>query len=456
MNLKKKKIILTFMFIIIFVFMYMLNSKTQLVSDDFVYQFVFQGRYPSDATRLISNPLDIFISMANHWIEWGGRVSVHFLLQFSFMLGITFFNVFNSLMFILLGILIYKHICDDKKINIILYLIIYFSLFLFFPQPKFTLMWKSGAANYLWSSVLILIMSLIYKKHYGDENKINDNIFIIILLFLYGLIVGCANENSGCALIVLEILFIVSYKFKYRKIPRWAYSGLIGTIISFILLLISPGNYKRAEIMYPNVSYKFSNIFEYIIKITRLSYDYLFIIIVISLITFLIIFKKQNSIYKYFEKYFLQICYFAFVLISIYSLVLSPAYPERSWTFAFVFLVIFAGTNIVEILKLKQFNEVTNKVLIFTLIILSFNFISTYQEEYITIRNTYNDVNMQIAEIYEQKEDGITDIVIDSIPTAEGEYNAYVGGGLITSDRNDWQNRWIARYYEVAYISVDD
>ena len=70
----------------IFIFMFILNYNTALVTDDFVYQFVFENRLPTVNTRYLSNIIDIFISMINHWTLWGGRVVVHFLLQLSYLI----------------------------------------------------------------------------------------------------------------------------------------------------------------------------------------------------------------------------------------------------------------------------------------------------------------------------------------------------------------------------------
>lgn len=61
MSNKAKKIIAIVIMVFIFLFIYLLNYKTFLVSDDYPYQFVFTGRVPNNGTKLISNPLDIFI-----------------------------------------------------------------------------------------------------------------------------------------------------------------------------------------------------------------------------------------------------------------------------------------------------------------------------------------------------------------------------------------------------------
>ena len=452
MNNKKKKMIMIVIILSVFCFMYILNSKTMIVSDDFPYHFVF-SREPNANTKFITNPIEIFGSMGTHWITWGGRVSVHFLLQLSFMLGINFFNIVNSIIFVLLGILIYKHINNTKEIKLSWLVTIYAVIFLFVPQPASTIMWKSGSANYLWSSVLILCMTLIFKKHFDNKKCIKDNYLNMFLLFPFGLIIGCSNENTGCALILAEILFIIAYKVNYKKIPKWAISALIGTIFGYIFLVSSPGNYKRTDIMYPNVQYGISNIFDYILKITRLTYSYLKEIIISVIVTSIIIYKEKYDLKKAISNHTIQIIFLILALASIYSLIISPAYPERCWMFSFVYFTIVIGINIS---KMKFKSDTISRIMMTLMIILSIKAISEYSSAYYFISETYDEVNAQIVEINRQKDKGIKDIKIHSISQPEGKYNAFKDNGYINSDPENWINVWAAEYYGVDTIEAID
>ena len=452
MNKKTKKIIFIMIITSVFGLMYILNSKTMLVSDDFPYHFVF-SREPSADTKFITNPIEIFGSMATHWRIWGGRVSVHYLLQFAFMFGTNFFNIVNSAMFVLLGILIYKHINNTKEIKLSYLITIYATIFLFVPQPASTIMWKSGSANYLWSSVLILCMTLIFKKHYDNLDSIKDNYLNMILLFPLGLIVGCSNENTGCALILVEILFIIAYKIKYKHIPKWSKTALTATIIGYLFLVSSPGNYKRSEIMYPNVSYSIEDIFNYILKITRLSYKYLKEILIITIISIVLTYKEKYNIKEAIHNHALQIIFLVLALVSIYSLIISPAYPERCWMFAFIYLLIVIGISINQI-KLKK--EYINKTIIILMFILSLGAISEYSNAYYYIGETYEEVSKQIYEINRQKNKGIKDIVVHGIAQPEGKYNAFKDNGYLNADPENWVNIWIAQYYKVDTIKAID
>ena len=452
MNSKRKIIILVVILFSVFCFMYILNSKTMLVSDDFPYHFVF-SREPNENTKFITNPIEIFGSMGTHWLTWGGRVSVHYLLQLSFMFGVDFFNIMNSIMFILLGFLIYKHINNSSEIKLSWLVTIYAAIFVFVPQPASTIMWKSGSVNYLWSSVLILCMTLIFKKHLDNENKIKDNYLNMCLLFLFGLVVGCSNENTGCALILAEILFIIAYKVNYKKIPKWAISALAGTILGYIFLVSSPGNFKRSELMYPYISYGIENLFDYVLKITRLTYTYLKEILITLVITSVFLFKEKDDIKSFIKNNCIQIIFFILAFISIYSLVISPAYPERCWMFAFVYLTVVIGINITKI-KLK--NNYINKIVIILMIILSISSISQYSEAYYYIGETYDEINNQIKEIKKQKASGITDIRVHGIAQPEGKYNAFESNGYLNADPDNWINVWIAEYYGVDSIRAID
>lgn len=452
MNNKTKKIIMILILTSVFGFMYILNSKTMLVSDDYPYHFIF-SREPNINTKFITNPIEIFGSMKTHWLVWGGRVVVHYLLQFAFMIGKDFFNIINSIMFVLLGFLIYKHINNTKEIKLSYLILIYATIFIFVPQPASTIMWKSGSANYLWSSVLILSMTLILKKHYDNNNSIKDTWLNLILLFPFSLIIGCTNENTGCALIIVEILFLIAYKKKHKCIPKWIKGVLIGTIIGYIFLVSSPGNIKRTDIMYPQISYGIENIFDYILKITRLSYKYLKEIIIAVTITSVILYKEKDDVKKALENHFLQIAFLILALISIYSLIISPAYPERCWFFSFVYFIIVIGLNINK-LQIKK--EIIDKLIIILMIVLSIGAISEYSSAYYYIGETYEEVSKQVADIKRQKQQGKKNIRVHGISQPEGKYNAFVDNGYINSDPDNWINVWIAQYYEVDSIVAID
>ena len=401
MRSKYKVLILILVLLSVFGFVLVLNYNTSMVSDDYIYHFVFENRMPTSETRRLTNVFQLFPSMANHWRLWGGRVTVHFLLQFCFLMGDGFFNVFNSIMFIVLGLLIYKHIDNTKDIKIPLLISIYAAIFLFVPQPGATIFWKSGSANYLWASIMILIMTLIYKKHFDDKENI-----------------------------------------------------IIGTIISYILLLISPGNYIRANEMYPGVEYKFNNLIEYTLKVTYLSYKYIGIIIITALITTVLVINKQDRIKEYINKYTIQILFLLFGIISIYSLILSPAYPERSWMFPFVYFLVEIFYNINNTKLNDKFPSASTKIIIVLMLSLSFLSIKEYYIAQDDIATSKRITDEHIEIINEEKEMGNYDVIVHTFPSAAGKYNAIMSNAYLTNNPKSWTNRWVAEYYGINSIKA--
>lgn len=453
MRSKYKVLILILVLLSVFGFVLVLNYNTSMVSDDYIYHFVFENRMPTSETRRLTNVFQLFPSMANHWRLWGGRVTVHFLLQFCFLMGDGFFNVFNSIMFIVLGLLIYKHIDNTKDIKIPLLISIYAAIFLFVPQPGATIFWKSGSANYLWASIMILIMTLIYKKHFDDKENIKNTKLNAILIFLYGLFIGCSSENGVIALIAIQILFMITYKIKNNKIPMWAYTGVLGTILSYILLLISPGNYIRANEMYPGVEYKFNNLIEYTLKITYLSYNYIGIIIIVALITTIVIITRQEKRKDYIKKYSIQIIYLVYSIISVYSLILSPAFPERSWMFTFVFLIIIIFYNINN-LKINNSFITSKKIILSLMTTLSLIAIKNFYEANLDLTASKKITDSHIEIINEEKARGNYNITVHTFPSAAGKYNALMANGYLTNNPNLWTNKWIAKYYGINSITT--
>lgn len=451
---KHKKILFILIIVLMFFLIYGLNIRTMLADDDYAYHFVF-SRIPNSYTKRITNPFEIFNSMAVHWRIWGGRVVVHALLQFILLFGIPFFNVVNSVMFILYGYLIYKHINYKEKFNYPLLLFIYLIIFLFAPDPASVFMWKSGSANYLWSTVLILCMTLIYKKYFDDENAIKDYSKNTFLIFLFGLIVGCTNENSGCAIVVLQITYIILYRLKYKMIPKWAISGLIGCIVGYIFLIAAPGNYVRADQMYPIIDWNIKTFFERLGTLTIFCFfKALFGVTIFLVLSVILTSKKGESLEIKKNKYATQLVFLIFALATIYSLILSPVFYIRCFFFAFTYFLIIIGINLNYLdLSKKSYRKITISIIIILLVIST----TDYVYEYHCLNLTYKEIIHQRNSIIDQRNDEIEDVVVAMTTNHTGRYNKFVLSYIPTTDKDDWLNLWMAKYYKInSIIGIDE
>src|SRR5699024_6830167 len=105
---------------------------------------------------------------------------------------------------------IYKHIFPVcKKYSPFWLIYIYLFMWIFIPTFGLSVLWVSGAGNYIWMIFFILLFLLPYRKHEFFYDKDNDSIFKVIGMFVFGIFSGITNENSSGAMIMSQIMFII-------------------------------------------------------------------------------------------------------------------------------------------------------------------------------------------------------------------------------------------------------
>lgn len=309
--------------VILFVFfgsILFLNIKTPLIGDDFVYSFIYQTEH-----RLTSIS-DVFYSQCLHYYKWGGRSVVHFITQ-SLLLtdNALVIDIINSVGFIGFILAMHYHITGSLKNNISI-LIISFSL-TWFLQPVFaeTALWITGSSNYLWGTLLILLFLLPYRLYKSKKLSLFKSITASLFMLIGGVIAGWTNENTAAAMIVMIICFIIYYKLNKEATPIWMYAGLLGAIIGYILMIVAPGNFVRAE---------GTSISPFLILYRFLTYSQRFInylgLLNLGIALLMIMYiniKPSNR--KATLSYIL--IYFIGLFISIYIMIASPGFPARAW-----------------------------------------------------------------------------------------------------------------------------
>lgn len=113
--------VVALMFGLILVF----NSMIGYAADDYLYFFKYAGHVVKGTPERLTGIGDIFTGMVTHYKICNGRIPAHFLLQLFTFFDKSVFNIFNSLFFVLLGLLIYFHANYKRPINIPLLIFIY-------------------------------------------------------------------------------------------------------------------------------------------------------------------------------------------------------------------------------------------------------------------------------------------------------------------------------------------
>lgn len=327
---------LNFLSLLVFIFLCLLlfNQQTHLIGDDFVYSYIYK------TNEKIKSCKDIFESQYIHYYKWGGRAIVHSIAQALLYIQSNIIrSSLNSLAFVSLVYVMYKHIIREKKYDSKLLGILFFLTWLVLPVFAETSLWITGSANYLWGTLIILLFLLPYRLYKGNEHEsMLKNLTYALLMFLGGVIAGWTNENTAAAMIIMILIFIFVNK-KQKQTAIWMYAGLIGAIIGYLFMILAPGNAARASES-PSLS-------PFLLTYRILTYTqrfilYLGLLNIGAIILYLI--QKQYSTEKETSNSSLFIgIYGIATLISIYVMLLSPSFPARAWFGVISFNIICFG-----------------------------------------------------------------------------------------------------------------
>ena len=411
----------------IFIFMFVLNCLTPYIADDINYRDIW------GTTKRIHNIWDILVSQYNHYFTWGGRSIAHFIAQFFLMFPKMIFNIANSICYV--GILSkINSIATNKKKNAWMILLIHVLLFLLVPYFGEDFLWLIGSCNYAWTIWFILILIDEYQKESKKESKLK-----IVGMFLLGIIAGWSNENTGLALVIFIALFLFYQKFMQKeKLRMWKITGLVGSTIGYLFLLLAPGNYVRSASI-PQQGSFIMRVLKSSVHITEDALVYLFPLLVgiIVLYTYYIYKKKKPSTISFLS--------FIGAFVATYVMSASPNFPQRAWIGIVVFLTI---TMISLLDPLVEKERVLQFVLYDVIIVLSLISLRNYIHLAIELRE-YNYVIEERGKYI--KENPNEKIYYFEKHKIDDRYSPIHGEDL-TEDKDNWVNNSQAKRYGVPYL----
>lgn len=337
---KSRRVIFTALIILNFIMVLAYNFFTPYMSDDLWYDLGVMKSLPT----LLSDS-------ANAYMTWGGRSVADFLLRLSFCFSKGVFNVVNSLLFIALSLLIYLNIEGRRKNDILVYGYVMIFMWLFTVSFDQTILWVSGACNYLWTGVIIMSFVTLYRVKiwgYGlieaeekgpfeaNLQSAKNYILLCIGIFFLGLLAGWCNENTSGGALLLVLSFIWLDK---RRPVIWELCGMIGCVIGILIMISAPG--VRARAAERAADEEHTGMLTYLGRFLKLN-DALMrnlailLIIVIVLTVYHIL--KGKSIYDL--RYIF--IYAAVAVITVYVLMATVIPMDRALFGAGVFLMIAA------------------------------------------------------------------------------------------------------------------
>lgn len=420
------------------VLFYKLNEITPLYKDDYSYSYTFAVK--ENKFRIESFD-EVIASQINHYKVMNGRAVSHTLAQTFLMYGKSVFNLINTLAFAVLCYLCAVHGTGRRSVSFI-YPLIAFSV-LWFATPAFgqSFLWLTGACNYLWGIFIILLfltpLTLAYNGTKGMS--ITTKIILVPIYFVFGIVAGNTNENTSAALMVVSFLYIVFLTFKYKKFPFWTLSGFFGNIAGFLMLILAPGQQTRLD-----SNGGFGSLGVWLDRFKNISvmlYEKLGILVGIILLLWIVGFIRK----RYFINIIPSLIFFVGGLASVYSMILSPYFPDRVWSGPCVFFAVsLIGAFEFAFDGYKFSVSAATSAVLAVIIIISIGY--TYPKAYTALNTTYNAVCDREEAITLSKREGRSEVELESI-YGYSKYDPYDKYGDLNDDPTTWPNTALAMYF---------
>ena len=282
----KEKIKKYLPFIIFFIIMLILHINTNRFRDD---QDVF-------GIALKNKTMFEYLSM--RWNIWTSRMFLEFFEVTMNYINICYWKVINSFLYTLIAYSASKLFTKQTlKENIIVCV-----SFLLFP---FIIMWSAGwistTINYVWTCALGMYAMTILKDEYNN-NKVS--IIRYILAFL-ALLFAVNQEQMCCVILACSLVSLFVFKKESKK-NKWPIIMLIISVISFIVIILCPGNKLRtiAEINtwfpeFKNYGLLSKTYLGIIPTVDLLLKNNILIIVLLSVLSIGFCLKNKNNINKY-------------------------------------------------------------------------------------------------------------------------------------------------------------
>lgn len=389
------------------------------------------------------------------YMTWTGRSVGHIILRCFLSGSKAVFNLANSIVFVLLTLLMYWNIDHKKKYDVAVFLLINFLLWLFGVMFCQTVLWETGACNYLWGSTIIMLHITLYRWRLkkSEQGSGKEELLWSIILFLTGILAGWCNENTSGGGILFVILLIGEYLFlckkgEAKKPKPWMLTGLGGQLIGFLFMIAAPGNRIRAQFMEEEHSGIFAIVSRFQ-KITLAIEDNFFLLLIFVISAIVIIYLQEGSWKEFIKKHVMVAVWFLVFLATCYALILTAEPMPRVYFGAGVFLTIAVVQGYVDIND-REFCFKALKSCILSILALVMFF--TYMDSGANMIRIYREYHERETYLEKMAAAGEEEVVVPMLrPGFETEYSDGYQSDL-TGDPEYWINDAYEKFYGIEKI----
>lgn len=419
-----------------FVAFYFYNVLTPYMSDDMLFD--------KAAHQSIG---DIFRQEYISYMTHSGRCVLQVIMRFFMICPKSVFDIGNSLCYVGTMLLVYWNIKTKKEYDVFLYVLINLCTWIFcvdFPQ---TMLWVTGACNYLWGIFIILGFISIYRLYLEKGTEIKSKILAGIVLFVTGVLAGWCNENTSGGAILIILLLTAKYYFDNKKVEKVMFAGVLGAVVGFAFMILAPGNAARGAMVAEEE--KYTGLALYIsrgLKLLKAIDAYLLIyIIVICLLGTYFYYAKKYSLIEFYD-----VAVFAFSGLATAAVLIMTTSPmPRAYYGANMFMMI-AALQMIQMIREEDtlLISLKNGGIIAAMIAMTF----VYIEEGANLARIRREVNAREAYIQEEVAKGERELILPMLrPAFESKYSMahFVD---ISEDETNWNNNIYQNKYGI-YIS---
>lgn len=427
--------------LLIFIF----NLLTPLMTDDLFYQ-----KAVSEASSL----WELVGQEYEQYMTWTGRSVCHMLLRIFLSMDGMVFKAANSAAFVLLTLLIYWNVEHRKRYDLRIYLLVNLLIWMFAVVFSQTVLWETGACNYLWGTVIILGFVTLYRYCLARAGQAGNQRDLLAAagMLIAGIPAGWCNENTSGGGILMVLLCLGMYLYGRRKEngtnPRvflrpWMVSGIMGQLAGFAMMILAPGNMQRAGVQ----EEEHSGWFAYVSRFQKITLAVRnnFLILLIIFLILLIIVKYQRENWKEFCQFSRNALLWALVfLATCYALVLTPEPMPRAYFGAGIFLIIAVVQLYADVSERERIFGMMKTGLVSVLFLIMF---FTYMDCGANLARIYREYRERDLYLIRMAEEGVREVTVPMLrPAFENKYSDGYNSD-IGEDPEYWVNAAYAQYY---------
>lgn len=255
-----KTILIKIFVALVLFFSWLITSRTPMMWEDVVYTLKADAALGAAMSNTevadtiiieryerVKTIKDLIQSSYYHYMNANGRLFPHFTSQaFGTIIGKTFFDVLNSIMFVMLITLVTLLIVGYSKNYWNWWVVVLSALWFLMPETNTCFFLMTYSLNYLWSSVLCSVFLLLYLNF----DKIKVPTWLMPFCCIFSFCVGWSNETLVVG-VAISVFIVNLHDIRLHRIN--IQKAIIGVcfILGVAFLCLSPGNFTRAGATLP-------------------------------------------------------------------------------------------------------------------------------------------------------------------------------------------------------------